>query len=1057
MSETVPNIPPPPGTNIGNQGDPNANRVDTVPNINDIVNTMTTTNVAQNVVDESLLQVLYSRGAGPFVPMSTLSTFENPLPKRQNQWSNVESRLANQGKRLKIIIIGFLSNDVMNSIINCKTAKEMWNDLILAHEGPSDTMDTKIAELRLKFNAFKALEGEKVNGTYTRLKCLLNDLENNGVNIPQAEVNDTIDKLTKGKNKKEKSNKVKSEKGLIAESFDWDDESVSSEDEGTTKFKAFMEIAEDGPSMGKGDARSGQWVEITMKKRKVLFTDLEGYNAIHHQVSGRHAGGAKNARKANICYTGYLSLIMEHLLQNSYLNYQMVSLKLHYITAITLKPTLEGETALTFYMCSVSAHETEPTQSLIPSTEEVNAEESADKSLFGTSMKQTPKPRAPTATEKLVVTANTTKGVEVSRLAETQDNQPQTAAAEKADKRAKADQLISESPYDTESKIRVVKSFAKINLLEQLSDLELSDMPDDDIRSVSEFENVDSNAEFDHEVSHSDYHKEDLHVDESYASVGLQAITEKFAETQSQLKKKVMKNIKKQFNIAHTVESLRFVTLLKELTNALQSDISKSVESKVSSEMEDVRDALQTQSKHLQSYCQGFQTMQSQLLDITDLLQLAFITNITAKGENEEKNENANPDLYQGEHQAKHGTIPYKQTEKPQGEQPEVAKAEQLKKFIDELFKTTSSIYSPEPPREPTPPKDSEKGKGVVTDESQLLLTSPLEEGGSTQKYIDLNELNSQGIKMTIEESKAQLQEIQRLENLKKAEEESEKIQKETDSSNLQSSGFKVGRTRSKEGQNARGIQQYLSKDRSFADHKHQLYYIRLSIKEPLSDGLGGDADQLSAKHQLAVKGLSECKASESNIRHIQVKDIVNKVKDYLKTYSSAGMDISWHIHHYVSPPSRTTTIARHFSFECILHLFVPSHCCSIYCCSTVPCLIAALSDLIVRENMDKSWMNIAHRLSDPRYQLGVNEFLDFAYRNKQVSSKVPCPCKDCNNYRKHSRPTILKHFMQRGITISYENWIHHGEPYEDLDDSDDDMPISEDSQLMLDSSWRAI
>nr|GEW95779.1 hypothetical protein [Tanacetum cinerariifolium] len=65
----------------------------------------------------------------------------------------------------------------------------MWNDLILAHEGPSDTRDTKIAALRLKFNAYKSLEGEKVNGTFTRLECLLNDLENNGVTIPQAKVN----------------------------------------------------------------------------------------------------------------------------------------------------------------------------------------------------------------------------------------------------------------------------------------------------------------------------------------------------------------------------------------------------------------------------------------------------------------------------------------------------------------------------------------------------------------------------------------------------------------------------------------------------------------------------------------------------------------------------------------------------------------------------------------------------------------------------------------------------------------------------------------------------
>ncbi|GKB91132.1 hypothetical protein Tco_0963404 [Tanacetum coccineum] len=42
------------------------------------------------------------------------------------------------------------------------------------------------------------------------------------------------------------------------------------------------------------------------------------------------------------------------------------------------------------------------------------------------------------------------------------------------------------------------------------------------------------------------------------------------------------------------------------------------------------------------------------------------------------------------------------------------------------------------------------------------------------------------------------------------------------------------------------------------------------------------------------MKGLSDCKASESNIRLIQVKDIIKEVEDYLKTYSSPGMDISW-------------------------------------------------------------------------------------------------------------------------------------------------------------------
>ncbi|GJS40086.1 retrovirus-related pol polyprotein from transposon TNT 1-94 [Tanacetum coccineum] len=301
---------------------PNVNRVDTMPTTTGLLNNTNTTNVAQSVANENLPQLLDSRGGshvtnvhafdkedftkGPFIHMSSFSTTENPLPKRQNQWSNVEIRLANQDKRLKSIIISCLPNDVMNYVIKCKTAKEIWNDLILAHEGPFDTRDTKIAALRLKFNAFKSLEGEKVMGTFTRLKCLLNDLENNGVTIPQAEVNATlatlygkynyeeglidqiyesetqrfsiqassskalisntpfqdsdsnaeedqrtsnefmvdlnaeIDDLTKRKSKKGKSDKEKSEKGLIAESFDWDEESA--------------------------DARSSQWVDITMKK-----------------------------------------------------------------------------------------------------------------------------------------------------------------------------------------------------------------------------------------------------------------------------------------------------------------------------------------------------------------------------------------------------------------------------------------------------------------------------------------------------------------------------------------------------------------------------------------------------------------------------------------------------------------------------------------------------------------------------------------------------------------------------------------------------------------------
>nr|GEX57394.1 hypothetical protein [Tanacetum cinerariifolium] len=185
--------------------------VDTIPTDN--INNTTTNNVAQNVVDENLPRLLDPRGFhvtnvhefdkddfsswndrflvyldglepylleilenGPFVPLSSLSTSTNPFPKPQKQWSHADKRLAN--------------------------------------------LDTKIAALRPKFNAFKSLEGEK----------------------------------------------GKSEKGLVAELFDLDEELASSKDEGVTKGKTFMAITEDEPTIGKGDARSSQWVEITIKK-----------------------------------------------------------------------------------------------------------------------------------------------------------------------------------------------------------------------------------------------------------------------------------------------------------------------------------------------------------------------------------------------------------------------------------------------------------------------------------------------------------------------------------------------------------------------------------------------------------------------------------------------------------------------------------------------------------------------------------------------------------------------------------------------------------------------
>ncbi|GJV37353.1 uncharacterized protein Tco_1409830 [Tanacetum coccineum] len=58
---------------------------------------------------------------------------------------------------------------------------------------------------------------------------------------------------------------------------------------------------------------------------------------------------------------------------------------------------------------------------------------------------------------------------------------------------------------------------------------------------------------------------------------------------------------------------------------------------------------------------------------------------------------------------------------------------------------------------------------------------------------------------------------------------------------------------------------------------------------------------------------------------------------------------------------------------------------------------------------MDKSWMNIYDKINDIRYEAGVIEFLDFAYRGRDESLAIPCPCRSCNNFRDKNLNTLRK------------------------------------------------
>ncbi|GJZ36373.1 hypothetical protein Tco_0582564 [Tanacetum coccineum] len=204
----------------------------------------------------------------------------------------------------------------------------------------------------------------------------------------------------------------------------------------------------------------------------------------------------KKERKSNICYIRFLSLVIEHLLGKAYINENLKTFKPHQITTSTFKPTFKNEVPLTAHMCNVAELSPEPIKSLIQPSRDVNIDDSADKSLSGTSVQLVTQSKAPIdkkTKRKRILPSSKQKTSKVSigasESAEEQGNQLKPDNAEKVQEVIveKAEHTVEEEdpdkgidsgivsmgsvrledvsvnnedkPFHTESEIKVVKRF----------------------------------------------------------------------------------------------------------------------------------------------------------------------------------------------------------------------------------------------------------------------------------------------------------------------------------------------------------------------------------------------------------------------------------------------------------------------------------------------------------------------------------------------------------------------------------------------------------------------
>nr|GEZ15143.1 hypothetical protein [Tanacetum cinerariifolium] len=105
---------------------------------------------------------------GPFKPKTAKGD-----AKPESQWTPDERRVVVQDQRLKSIIMSCLPDDIMKSVISYVSAKETWTDFVHSFEGPSNTKENRIMNLKLEYQTFRAKSTESLLQTYTRYKTLL--------------------------------------------------------------------------------------------------------------------------------------------------------------------------------------------------------------------------------------------------------------------------------------------------------------------------------------------------------------------------------------------------------------------------------------------------------------------------------------------------------------------------------------------------------------------------------------------------------------------------------------------------------------------------------------------------------------------------------------------------------------------------------------------------------------------------------------------------------------------------------------------------------------------
>ncbi|GKC62256.1 hypothetical protein Tco_1089854 [Tanacetum coccineum] len=374
--------------------------------------------------------------------------------------------------------------------------------------------------------------------------------------------------------------------------------------------------------------------------------DIDIAGILYDDLISKLKAGRNKGREKNICYIRYMSLVIEHLL--AYVNKDLNPTKSYQITVATFKQSSFSEVPLTSYMHKIAKLSEEP---LILTSEEENAKGTGDKSLSETVVHPVSKPKPKTNKKRRTKKISSSYEPNVSKY--TLDfslfgDVPLESLNTAAD----------ESPYDTESEIKIIKRFKPI--IEDEKPLFTSEFKEQSdtlghlqavitslSNKVDQLESSITNRVSKIQSSVPNLITETLKeqllgllsdaLKTTLTTIVKDVIKESVEEKQpvfdehvqqtlkSQIPALFIKPMNKELNAFNKLEAKTFIHLQKELRKVIQTQIGKKVKAKVRTGMSKVTERLESLMTSTHNNSDNVSDLKQQIADMVSLLKSAEV------------------------------------------------------------------------------------------------------------------------------------------------------------------------------------------------------------------------------------------------------------------------------------------------------------------------------------------------------------------------------------------------------------------------------------------------